>query len=75
MIGLELKQKAEEHSENWVGRGEKENGESRRRSVIVWEGKEWAIASAAVLQLVSGLFLIRMSGGPFPLACFCQQSA
>ena len=74
MIGLELKQKAEEHA------GKKQREERRRREwrekqeeekCIVWEGKEWAIASAAVLRLVSGLVLIRMSGRPFPLAPFC----
>lgn len=60
MIGLELKQKAEEHTEKTEKRGKNEWREKEEERGIVWEGKEWAIAFAAVPQLATGLFLIRM---------------
>lgn len=68
MTGLELKQKAEEQSGEENGDGGEPGGEKW----VVWEEKEWVIASTAALQ--PRFFLIRMSGGHFPLTHPCQHS-
>lgn len=67
MIGVELKQKAEEQSEL--------KGERREREASRLGGKgASARLCCSPTACVSGMFLIRMSGGPFPLTCSCQQS-
>lgn len=78
VIELELKQKAEEHGvkkkkETERGEGDGESS-SRRRGVL---SKKRRSERLPPLQYYSssGLFLIRMSGRPFPLTRFCQQSS
>lgn len=77
MIGLELKQKAEEHTEKLERGEEKENGESsrRRRNVLSERGRSERLPPQQSYSLCLDCFIIRMSGGPFPLAHFCQESA
>lgn len=67
MIGVELKQKAEEQSEL--------KGERREREASRLGGRgASACLCCSLTACVSGMCLIRMSGGPFPLTCSCQQS-
>lgn len=78
VIELELKQKAEEHGvkkKKETGRGEGDGESSRRRRGVLSKKRRSERLPPLQYYSSSGLFLIRMSGRPFPLTRFCQQSS